>query len=131
MYHLYFGWLMAYTYGSMHATSLQVHAGIIVTPGVKRALFPKAPINAITPVQKPNKIRLIANDPWDQHLLLGFFVPYGVHDATNRKHTVIAAFAIRTSAVSAPALFDRKDSTFIFFACSLKAFSCSKICETI
>lgn len=44
--YLYLGWLIAYTYGSKHATNLQAHAGIIVTPGVNNALLPKAPINA-------------------------------------------------------------------------------------
>lgn len=57
---------MAYTYGSKQATNLHVHAGIIVTPGVNSALFPKAPIIAR--------------------------VPYGVHERTKRKQIVIAAY---------------------------------------
>lgn len=44
--YLYLGWLIAYTQGSKHATNLQAHAGIMVTPGVNNALLPKAPINA-------------------------------------------------------------------------------------
>ena len=57
---------MAYTYGSRQATNLHVHAGIIVIPGVNNVLSPKAPIIART--------------------------PYGVHERTKRKHTVIAAY---------------------------------------
>lgn len=58
-------------------------------------------------------------------------LPYGVHEATNKKQTTIAAFAIRISADSAPTLFDLKDSTFIFFACSRNFFSWLKTCFTI
>lgn len=87
----YLGWLMAYTYGSRHATNLQAQAGIIVTPGVSRALSPNAPISDIT--------------------------PYGVHEHTYKKQIVMAAFAIRISADSAEVLaFERSESTFIFFA---------------
>lgn len=57
---------MAYTYGSKQATALHVHAGIIVTPGVKSALLPNAPIIDIT--------------------------PYGVHERTYKKQIVMAAF---------------------------------------
>lgn len=48
-------------------------------------------------------------------------LPYGVHAATNRKHIVIAALAILTSAVSVllPWL-DLNDSTFIFLAFKLR-----------
>lgn len=42
--------------------------------------------------------------------------------ATNRKQIVIAALAMRTSAVDVP-VFDRSDSTFIFFAWARSAFS--------
>lgn len=64
------------------------------TAGVNRDLSPKAPISDIT--------------------------PYGVHDATYRKHTVSAALAMRISADSTPeAWLDLRESTFIFFACSL------------
>lgn len=87
----YLGWLIAYTYGSRHATNLHAHAGIMVTPGVKRLLSPNAPISDKT--------------------------PYGVHEQTNRKQIVIAALAMRISADSALVLaFDRNDSTFIFLA---------------
>lgn len=90
----------------MHATNLQVHAGIMVTAGVSKLLSPKAPINAKT--------------------------AYGVHDATNMKQTVIAAFAMRISTdCFCESVFDLKLSTFIFFACSFNAFSCATTCETI
>lgn len=82
---------MAYTNGSMQATSLQVQAGIIVAPGVNRVRSPKAPIRDIT--------------------------PYGVQDTKNRKHIVIAALAMRISAVSLLlSTLERRDSTFIFLA---------------
>lgn len=41
----YFGWLIAYTYGSMQATALHAQAGIIVTAGVNSARLPNEPIN--------------------------------------------------------------------------------------
>lgn len=72
-FHLYFGWLIAYTYGSKQATNLQVIAGIIVAPGVRSDLFPNDPMSATA--------------------------PYGVHALTNKKQIVMADFAIRISAV--------------------------------
>lgn len=41
----YFGWLIAYTYGSMQATALHAQAGIIVTAGVNSSRLPNEPIN--------------------------------------------------------------------------------------
>lgn len=66
-------------------------------------------MSAITP--------LISIVLFDNYFWLIIILPYGVHAATNRKHIVMAALAIFTSAVSE--LFpwlDRNDSTFIFFA---------------
>lgn len=125
----YFGWLIAYTYGSKQATNLHVHAGIIVTAGVSNALSPNAPMSAITPygVQaKCDEETAVNSKRFDFDEICIY------SHATKRKQIVIAAFAIRTSAdCEFDPWFARNESTFIFFACSRNFFSWLNTCLTI